>query len=166
LAFSTKSVPRCSATRKSAWPAFWLPRWAGFMKPAASTLGVLHHAAELELEVAERKRAGGPVGRGQHRLQHVVASSPAVLFTVAIAPDQFPRINWISWISDNLLEILGYPPEAALGQDWWLDNVHPEDREEVIEQFQADLLTQERSAYEFRFRHAAGSYRWIRPNCG
>ena len=41
-----------------------------------------------------------------------MASSPAVLFTLAIDGDQIQGINWIS---DNLLEVLGYPPEEALG---------------------------------------------------
>ena len=111
------------------------------------------------LDITERRRLEEQFRQAQRRLQHVVASSPAVLFTVAVASTQFA---WVSWISDNLREILGHPPEAALGQDWWMGNVHPEDRDDVIAQFRADLLNQERSTYEFRFRHGDGSYRWIR----
>jgi PAS domain S-box-containing protein len=111
------------------------------------------------LDITERRQLEDQFHQAQQRLQHVVASSPSVLFTVATAPDQ---ILGISWISDNLLEIFGHSPESALGQDWWMGNVHPEDRDGVIAQFQADLLDHERSTYEFRFRHTEGSYRWIR----
>src|SRR5258708_1715741 len=65
----------------------------------------------------------------QQRLQHVLAASPAVLFTLAIAGDQ---IEGFSWISDNLREILGHPPEAALSPDWWRANIHPDDRDKII----------------------------------
>jgi PAS domain S-box-containing protein len=124
------------------------------------------HAAKLELEVSERKRAEqalreseAQTHQAQRRLQHAIASSPAVLFTVPVADAQN---QGITWTSDNLPEVLGYPPAAALGPDWWQSNIHPEDRDKVLAQFQADLLGQERSTYEYRFRHGDGSYRWTR----
>jgi PAS domain S-box-containing protein len=110
-------------------------------------------------DITARKQLEDQFHQSQARLQHVVASSPAVLFTLSVIDDQTPGI---AWTSDNLSEMLGYSPAAALGQNWWLGNVHPEDRDQVVAQFQHDLLNHSRSTYEYRFRHGDGSYRWTR----
>jgi two-component system cell cycle sensor histidine kinase/response regulator CckA len=111
------------------------------------------------LDITERRRLADQFRQAQQRLQHVVASSPAVLLTLAIAGDQ---IQGVSWISDNLLEILGHRPEAALSPDWWVGNIHPEDRDRIIGQTHAELLSHGRANHEYRFRHGDGSYRWTR----
>ena len=41
------------------------------------------------------------------------------------------HIQAITWISDNLREIFGHFPEIALGAEWWLDRIHPEELEKV-----------------------------------
>ena len=111
------------------------------------------------LDITERKQLEDQFRRAQQRLRDVVVSSPAVLFTLAIAEDE---VQSISWTSDNLREILGYPPEVAIGSDWWPANVHPEDLERVKAQTNADLFTRGHSTQEYRFRHGDGSYRWTR----
>jgi PAS domain S-box-containing protein len=111
------------------------------------------------LDITERKQLEDHFRRAQQRLHDVIVSSPAVLFTLAIAEDQ---VRSISWTSDNLREIRGYPPEVAIGPDWWPAHVHPEDRERVKAQSNADLFTRGRSTQEYRFRHGDGSYCWTR----
>jgi two-component system cell cycle sensor histidine kinase/response regulator CckA len=129
------------------------------LSPIHDQSGQLIGASKIVRDITERKNLEDQFRQAQRRLQHVLASSPAVLFTVAVAAD----LTWgITWTSDNLPEILGYSPAAALGKDWWLGNIHPEDREKVVAQFQADLPSQERSTYEYRFLHGDGSYRWTR----
>lgn len=113
------------------------------------------------LDIAERRHLENQHRRDQQRLRDVVASSPAVLFTLEITED---HVRGLSWTSENLLEILGYPPEAAIGTDWALSNVHPEDLERVTAQTNADLFTRGRSTVEFRFRHGDGSYCWTRSD--
>ena len=111
------------------------------------------------LDITERRQLEDQFSQSQQRLRDVVVSSPAVLFTLAIAQDQ---VQSISWTSDNLLEVLGYPPEVAIGPDWWPANVHPEDLERVKAQANADLFTRGQTTIEYRFRHGGGSYCWTR----
>jgi len=113
------------------------------------------------LDITDRRHLEDQHRRAQQRLRDVVASSPAVLFTLAITDE---RVQSLSWASDNLLEILGYPPEVAIGTDWAVANVHPEDLERVTAQTNEDLFTRGRSTLEFRFRHGDGSYRWTRSD--
>jgi two-component system, cell cycle sensor histidine kinase and response regulator CckA len=113
----------------------------------------------LAQDVTERQRLKEQYSQAQQRLKHVMASSPAVLFTLSIGVDQ---IEGVSWISENLVEMTGYAAETALSPDWWQEKVHPDDLERVLAQVNAELLSQGRTNHEYRFRHKDGSYRWTR----
>ncbi len=117
------------------------------------------HAIELHREMAARKRLEEQYQQAQQRLEHVISSSPAVLFTLSLQSD---RILGKSWISDNLRDILGYSPEEAYSSDWWQENVVPADRDRVSEETHKGLFTQGHVAHEYRFRHRDGNYRWTR----
>ncbi len=117
------------------------------------------HVLGIAADVTEQKRAEEAMRQAQQRLRDVVASSPAVLFTLALDGE---RIQGISWISDNLQEMLGYTAEEALGPDWWLANIHPEDRDRLIAHTREQLFTRGRTAHEYRFRRQNGQYRWTR----
>ena len=82
-----------------------------------------------------------------------------MLFTLELTVED---VLGISWTSDNLAEILGYPPEAAIGSDWWLTSIHPDDLAGVRARTKAALFTRDQSTEEYRFRHGDGSYRWTR----
>jgi two-component system, cell cycle sensor histidine kinase and response regulator CckA len=113
----------------------------------------------IAIDVTEQRRTEQALKSSEHRLQHVLTSSPAILFTLAISDNQVGGINWIS---DNLTNILGYTPEDALSRDWWLRNIHPEDRELVVSQTHEELFGQGHTTHEYRFRHRDGQYRWTR----
>jgi PAS domain S-box-containing protein len=119
---------------------------------------VLRHAAELELEVAERKRLEDQFRQAQQRLQQVVTSSPAVLYTLALEGDDFR----LSWISESVREMMGYSIEEVFRPRWWNERVHPEDLQRASDELQKDLFAHGRLAQEYRFRHADGKYRWVR----
>ncbi len=112
----------------------------------------------ISRDVTVQKRAEEEHRRTQKRLQHVISSSPAVLFTVAIADDQ---IRSIAWISENVRVMLGHSPEEATGPDWWARNIHPEDRESVASSTRDRLFVNGHVTHEFRLRRTDGEYRWV-----
>ena len=111
------------------------------------------------LDITERKKLEEQFRQAQQRLSHVVSSSPAVLYTVAISDDQ---IRGISWMSDNIRDMLGYEATETYGAEWWTAHVHPDDVHPIVDNVHHDLLGQGVAAYEYRFQHCDGSYRWIR----
>jgi len=113
----------------------------------------------ISRDVTAQKRAEEELRRTQKRLQHVISSSPAVLYTLGIVDDQ---VRNITWISENLRQILGHSPEEATGPDWWATNIHPEDRESVASSRRDHLFVNGHVTHEFRFRRSDGEYRWIR----
>ncbi|MCE9565599.1 MAG: PAS domain S-box protein [Planctomycetes bacterium] len=113
----------------------------------------------LAKDVTRRIHLEQQVRQTQQRLEHVVGSSPAVLFTLSIENN---AIRGISWISDNLHELLGYSSLAASDPNWWAGNIHPDDRDRIITQTTADLFATNRTSHEYRFRHQDGTYLWTR----
>lgn len=65
----------------------------------------------------------------------------------------------ISW-SDILLDSYGHDPaQVDLTGEWWIEHVHPEDRDRVSRSVSAAIKgTGERWSDEYRFRRADGSY--------
>jgi two-component system, cell cycle sensor histidine kinase and response regulator CckA len=111
------------------------------------------------VDITERRLLETQFRNAQQRLRHIVISSPAVLFTLSISNY---KIEGISWISENLLDVIGYPPEVSFGSAWWEANIHPDDRERVLAQIISEIFTRNQCSYEYRFRHGDGSYHWTR----
>ena len=95
----------------------------------------------------------------EERLRRVVASSPAVLFTLPVRDGEFRNIDFMS---DNVEAMLGYRVDETLGADWWLTNIEAQDRDIVVRQFQSEIVSRGYSSAEYRFRHKNGRSRWIR----
>jgi two-component system cell cycle sensor histidine kinase/response regulator CckA len=120
---------------------------------------LLRILADLESQVAhfwQRRRAEKAMRAAQERLGHVLASSPAVLYTLKVAGDRLLP----AWVSQNMERLSGYAASEVSGPDWWSERIHPDDRERVLAE-NATLLTRGYVAREYRFRHKRGDYRWV-----
>jgi PAS domain S-box-containing protein len=146
-----------SQTRASGAAAVLLTSKVPLRDSAGAVVGVVG----VYQDITGRKRAEAALRAAEKRLQHVITSSPAVLYTMRV---EGSRLGGIAWISDNLRDMLGHDPAAAADPGWWRANVHPEDRDRVSAQEEADLFAWGRSVKEYRFRHADGTYRWTQDN--
>jgi two-component system cell cycle sensor histidine kinase/response regulator CckA len=107
-------------------------------------------------DVTEGNRAAGALREAERRLHHVVASSPAVLYSLRIDGDRLVG----TWVSENVERLTGYAPAAVNEPDWWMGHLHPEDLEGVMGEIPA-LLAHGSVTREYRFRHRDGSFRWV-----
>ena len=93
------------------------------------------------------------------RLQRFLTASPAVLYVLRIEGDRVRQV----WISDNLERITGWTPAESRDPGWWYSQVHPEDKERVLE---GRARVRDRfgksKLLEYRFRHKSGAWIWIR----
>ncbi len=107
----------------------------------------------LERRVEERTRALG-VSEERFRLVSTVTSD--------IIVDWNFMDNSI-WLSDNYERLLGYKKESfEPTRKYWLDKVHPEDRDRINKAVNTYINTSETSwELEYRYQHADGSYKLI-----
>ena len=116
----------------------------------------LYSMAAIE-DISYRKRAEMELQQLKERLQFLLASNPAVIFTAA------PTGNFCTtYISDNVKAIVGYDPEEMLADsNFWSSRIHPEDLPQFIVNF-SDLSEGQNCICEYRFLHRDGLYRWLR----
>lgn len=110
-------------------------------------------------DITERKRAENAVTAAHDRVEHLLARSPAVIYSFKAAGDYAP-----TFISQNVKDLLGYDREEYLeSADFWRSRVHPDDLPRVEKDY-ARLFEAGRLANEYRFRKKNGSYCWISDN--
>jgi PAS domain S-box-containing protein len=107
-------------------------------------------------DVTEKKKAEEALQASQQRLQFLLTSTPAVIYTCRASGD-----FGATFISDNVRILMGYEPRDFLQDSgFWLEHIHPEDRPRVLEDI-ATLATHGHHIHEYRFRAKDGSYRWM-----
>jgi PAS domain S-box-containing protein len=113
-------------------------------------------------DITERKRTEVALQSTQQRLEHVVASSPAVLYALVGTSIENLRLTWIS---DNVREVTGYSPEEAYSLTWWHECLHPAERTQVYAKFQ-QLFDSGHLTDEYRFLHLDQKYAGCARKCG
>jgi PAS domain S-box-containing protein len=108
-------------------------------------------------DITVRHQAEEELKQTKQRLQHVLSSSPSVIYSCNPAGDCAT-----TFISDNVITELGYDPlEFTENRHFWIDHIHPDDVAYVKEEF-AKLVDRGSHVLEYRFRHKDGSHRWMR----
>ena len=105
----------------------------------------------------KNKQAEEELKKTKQRLQHMLRSSPAVIYSCNPTGDCAT-----TFISENVNSELGYEPQEFLNdRDFWIDRIHPEDVQRVKEVY-SNLIEQGSKVLEYRFRDKNGTYRWMR----
>ncbi|MEG4962937.1 MULTISPECIES: GAF domain-containing protein [unclassified Microcoleus] len=110
----------------------------------------------LAMEARDRKQAELNLRSVTERLQYLLATTPAVIFSCQLGGNYD-----VTFVSENVISMIGYEArEFVDGSLNWHSLVHPEDREVVDTSF-AQILEKGAISYEYRELHKDGSYRWI-----
>jgi PAS domain S-box-containing protein len=115
-------------------------------------------SAELERQVpnSERQRAVGEPGAADQQLHHLLAHSPAVLYVLNIEQEKVVPIL----VSENIERLLGVTVAKSMTYEWWLDSLHPEDRDRAVG-VMTEAIKGSSYSMEYRLRHKDGSYHWV-----
>lgn len=121
------------------------------------TVALKQAIQQLQTEVAERKQVEASLRLTQERLQYLLSSSPAVIYSCNASGDY-----GFTSISENTEVIVGYPAQNFLDDSsFWIRCIHPEDVPGVFDNLQK-LFEQGHHVHEYRFLHRDGTYRWMR----
>ena len=110
----------------------------------------------LATDVTVRNQYARELRVAHDHQRQLLDHSPAVLYVLALEAGKIvPRM-----VSDNIGRLLGFGVRECLSHEWWLGQLHPDDREHAIASI-AETLAQGTSSTEYRLRHKDGSYRWV-----
>ncbi|HEY8994823.1 MAG TPA: PAS domain-containing protein [Lacunisphaera sp.] len=127
------------------------------LKDRLARLGaaVAHAMASTRLR-RERREAQAALLIAHSQLSQLLERSPAVLYVLKIADGKIvSRV-----VSESIARLLGYTSSETLAFDWWLNRLHPEDRERALNSV-SETLVSGVSRTEYRLRHKDGQYCWI-----
>lgn len=112
---------------------------------------------ELQHQIEALKQTEFALLSTYSRLQHLLSSSPAIIYT-----RKFCQTLNITFVSNNVVSKLGYQPQDFLENPrFWSERIHPDDIEEVSKQV-SELFVKKYQILEYRFLHKNGNYRWLR----
>jgi PAS domain S-box-containing protein len=107
------------------------------------------------IDITDQKRVEEALREREGRLRFLLESTHAIPWVADVQSMRF------TYVGPQAAALLGYPVEAWLGQDFWPDHIHPDDRETAL----AFCLEHSRthSDYEFDYRMVAADGRvvWI-----
>jgi PAS domain S-box-containing protein len=90
------------------------------------------------------------------QLRQVLEQSPAVLYVLKLAGGRIvPHL-----VSENITTLLGFTVAEASTHEWWVGQLHPDDRELATAGL-AETLKKGTNHTEYRLRHKDGHYCWV-----
>jgi PAS domain S-box-containing protein len=108
-------------------------------------------------DITERERDHERLAAVKGRLEHLVHTSPAMIYSFKASGDYAA-----TFASDNIRRQLGHEPSAFLKDPrFWSDHIHPDDLPRVLHELGL-LFKNGHHVQEYRFRHRNGGYRWMR----
>ncbi|MFB2917324.1 PAS domain-containing protein [Aerosakkonema funiforme] len=108
-------------------------------------------------DISDRKQAERENERLKNRLQFVLSSTPAAIYTCQLNPNY-----GATFISDNIRTLMGYTSEEFLSSsEFWADHINPEDAPRIFAEL-SHVFERGHNISEYRFLHKDGTYRWVR----
>lgn len=112
---------------------------------------VVEARAREKLKLAEQK-----LKITDAQLRQLLEHSPAVIYSLVMeGACPVPQ-----FVSENITALLGFTVAEAVSREWWLGQLHPEDRERAVASV-SETLSNGASRAEYRIRHKNGACRWI-----
>ncbi len=127
----------------------YLVKHTGYLHELPATLEKVLHQVRLTRERIQLRET-------TERLEHVLTTSPVVLYTLQLDQGEITP----NWVSSNIQRLLGYSETQALEVGWWSKNLHPDDREAALAHL-SELSDIDQVAHDYRFYDGQGQLRWI-----
>lgn len=139
-------------------------RWRGLELPSDLALEKIGIGAALALFLMSiigywnyRLRKSEKAERqSKQRFKNLVETTGAIVWEADVETETF------TYISENVVRILGYSVEEWLQPGFWHDNIYSEDRDEAVGYCQSQTAKLLDHDFEYRFIHADGQIVWIR----
>lgn len=118
--------------------------------PAVNGVVVNYH------DVTARLAAERTLQDSRQRYADLVRTIDGIVWEADVRTFQF------TFVSDRAERLLGYPVSAWLQQDFWIQHIHPDDRQWAIDVCLEGIRTGRSSDFEYRMVASDGSVLWLR----
>ncbi|MFC4173476.1 PAS domain-containing protein [Microvirga sp. GCM10011540] len=127
-------------------------RWFGTKTvPLLNADGTVREWVGTITDIHEQKSASERLRISEERHRALINASTTVVWRAGSDGAVLEGWGWETFCGHRQGSFKGYG---------WLDNVHPDDRENVISCWQGAIAAQQTCASEYRIRHLDGEYRW------
>ncbi|WP_413160655.1 PAS domain S-box protein [Capilliphycus salinus ALCB114379] len=106
-------------------------------------------------DLDERQLTQEQLQMAQARLQHLITSSPVVIYSSPTSGQESA-----TFVSDNVQSVLGYKSQEFADTGFWAKHIHPEDSARIFAELPR-VFQRGKHSYEYRFLHGDGTYHWI-----
>lgn len=109
------------------------------------------------IDITGSKEAEIRLRRQEEHYRTLVESTSAIFW------EENPDTLNFTFVSREAEHILGYPVDKWLeSRQFWIDHLHPDDRESVPRKYEEDFRTHHRCAYDYRMIANDGRVVWLR----
>jgi len=106
-------------------------------------------------DVTEKRRAQEALRQSEERYRLVTQATNDAIWDINLSAG---TIQW----NDTYKTVFGRPPETADSWQWWIDNIHPEDRERTVSGLQEALDSRQNNwTCDYRFMRVDGNWAHI-----
>ena len=129
------------------------------LQRAKSELQIAHHNLDTTVEERTRdlKESYAALAKLEQRFSQLLNSSPSAIYATSL-----DNPHRCMFVSRAFTELTGFDPDEIIGSpDFWLDHVHPDDRQCSTDNVN-QALTSGSDTITYRFKHKNGDYRWLR----
>ncbi len=106
--------------------------------------------------ISERKKTEDALRESEARFRQLVESTKAVAWELDLDSWRF------TYVSPQVVDLLGYPVEEWQTENFWADHIYPEDRDFAVAYCTASTERGENHEFEYRMIAADGRAVWLR----
>jgi PAS domain S-box-containing protein len=123
--------------------------------------GIVEDISERVRAREEAAAAGRDLAGSEARYRSLVENLPAVVY---IEADGLPSKTL--WVSPNVVDVLGRPPEAFIGaNEGWVRSIHPDDLQRVLDGAHASAQGSDLFDMQYRIVRPDGAVVWVHDHC-
>ncbi len=124
--------------------------------PLADEHGKIEHFVAVKQEITERKKAEKALQAAEERFKDLVNSTDGIVWEADATTFNF------TFVSQKAERLLGYPAEDWLKPGFWIEHLHPDDKDWASEYCAACTGRLESHDFEYRFITLDGHVVWLR----
>ena len=112
----------------------------------------------LQASISSLETANITIHESRERYKNLLETSNAI-------PWELDLSNWrFTYVGPQVVELLGYPQSDWYEEDFWVNNLHPVDKEHAIEYCTGQTKLKQDHEFEYRMVGASGREVWIRDS--